>query len=201
MKTANFILAGIAILTFAFQSCTDEFEIINGQGAIVTQVLDIDDFSSIVIQGVDDVHIQYGAVQQVEVQGHANIINLIERKVRNNTWHMELEDGRYGQYELTYYITLPYVEDIQNSGTGDVYIDSYMSQESIDIHLAGTGSYFGYLLATDECSISISGTGNAETTANSELDVSISGSGSVYYKGNPSIHSNIRGSGKIVNAN
>ena len=202
MKTTNFILIAIAILSMAFQSCSDDLTTINGQGSIVSEVLDIDAFTSIALEGVDNLHIEYGEVQHVEVRGHANIIDLIQREVRNETWYIELEnDRRYGHYDLTYYITLPFVESIANSGTGNVYIESEMAQEKIDIQLSGTGSYYGFKLATDECWVSISGTGSAEVTANSKLDVTISGTGSVFYKGNPQIHNSISGTGKLVSSN
>ena len=201
MKTTNLILIAIAILSMAFQSCSDNWTTINGQGSIVTETLAIHEFQQLEVSGVDNVHIEFGEVQKVEVKGHANIIDLIKTEVVGETWYAELKNGRYGHYDLTYYITIPYIELIGNSGTGNVYIDSEMNQEQLTVHLSGTGSYYGFNLNTDDCKVSISGTGSAEVTANSKLDVTISGIGSVFYKGNPQIHNSISGTGKLVSSN
>lgn len=201
MKTTNFILIALVSITLAFQSCSDDLTTIKGHGAIVTEELSIDEFNSIAIQGVDDVHIQYGEVQKVEVKGHANIIDLIRKEVKNGTWYIELEDGRYGHYDLTYYLTLPEVKSIRANGTGDVIIDYEMTQEEIDIDLSGTGNYYGFLMTVNRCEVNIVGTGVAEVTVIDELDVNIEGTGNVHYKGHPDLQSTISGSGKIINAN
>lgn len=201
MKTQNILLSALFIISVLFQSCSDDYTKVTGKGAIVEKYLDVDAFTELEISGVDDVHIEYGTEQSVRVEGHENIIELVQTKVMGNTWYAELEEGNYGRYELTYYLTLPTIESIGNTGTGDVFIDSEMTVESIDIYLSGTGSYYGFSLAANEYDVSITGTGSAELTANEKLNVKIEGTGSVYYKGHPDIEQVVSGTGKLVNAN
>ncbi len=201
MKAQNIYFIGLFFIASLFQSCDDGWTKVSGEGPIVSKTLDISDFSKIYVQGVDDVHIEYGETQKVEVKGQANIISLIETDVVGDTWYVELEDGSYGNYDLTYYITVPLIESIRNSGTGDIFIDSEMTQTSIDIKILGTGDYYGYDLSVDECTVSIIGTGSAEVTANSELDVKIEGTGNVYYKGHPTVSSSITGTGSVMSEN
>ncbi len=53
-------------------------------------------------------------------------------------------------------------------------------------------------LIAENADINISGSGNAEITANQLLKVKIAGSGNVYYKSNPVINLEVSGSGKVV---
>ncbi len=201
MKKINITIVAIAIAGLMTTSCTKEEVPIEGSGTITTRTLNIADFDKISSAGVDDVIIKYGAEQYVEVTGHPNIIDRIKTDVHSETWHCELENGTYGDYELTYYITIPSLEEVSTSGTGDVVITDSLTQQNMKIHLEGTGSFLGYMLSANNCQVDISGAGNCEITVNSSLDVSIDGTGNVYYKGNPNIKDDISGTGKVIDAN
>ena len=56
-------------------------------------------------------------------------------------------------------------------------------------------------LLSENCVVSLPGSGNCEVNVNSNLDIFIGGSGSVYYTGSPAITSTITGSGEIINGN
>lgn len=201
MKTRNIIIAASLFATIVTQSCTKEDSLIEGEGTITTETLVLEDFSGITIEGPDNVIISYGAEQKVEVTGHPNIISRIQTDVSNGTWQMSLENGNYGHYELTYYLTLPTIEKVGNTGSGNVSITDPMETTNLDILLNGSGSFFGFPLSAQNCQVDIIGSGNCEVTANQELDVIIEGSGSVFYKGTPTIKEHITGSGRLVNSN
>ena len=114
---------------------------------------------------------------------------------------MELEQGNYGPYELTYYITLPSIDKISYSGSGDVSISSPMETDYLELSLMGSCSFKGFSLSADYCQVDISGSGDCEISAAKGLDVSIDGSGSVFYKGSPSIKDHISGSGRVIDSN
>jgi hypothetical protein len=201
MKTSNIIIAAAFSALLITQSCTKEFSRIEGMGNITTETLYLDDFSKIAVEGADDVVINYGPEQKVVVTGHPNIISRIRTEVINDTWHMELERGNYGLYELTYYLTLPTMEKVSYSGSGNVAVNSAMETDYLELSLMGSCSFKGFMLSAGSCQVDISGSGNCEITANNRLDVSIDGSGSVYYKGTPSIQNHISGSGRVVDSN
>lgn len=201
MKTKKIISAAIVMAGIFTVGCTKEYFQIEGEGALITETLQIDDFTSIDLMGVDDVYITYGTEQKVTVTGHPNIISRISTEVSNKTWHMELEDGNYGRYELTYYLTLPSLEKVVSEGTGDVVISDFIPQENLSVSLIGSGSFLGFPLEVANCTINISGTGDCEVSVTNRLDVSIIGSGNVYYKGNPVIHEDISGSGSVLAQN
>jgi len=201
MKTSNIIIAASILATLVTQSCTKEFSSIEGIGTITTETLDLHDFSGISLEGSDNVFIAYGPEQKVVVTGHPNIISRIQTDVYSGTWNVELEHGNYGRYELTYYITLPFIEEVSNTGSGMVSITDPMETEHLDIYLTGSGGFSGFALSAQSCQVNINGSGNCEVSTALRLDVSITGSGSVFYKGTPSIKDHISGSGRVVNSN
>ena len=201
MKTKNIIIAAILLGTIITQSCTKEYTRIEGTGSIITQTLNLRDFNGIAAAGADNVVISYGPEQKVEVTGHLNIISLIKTDVSNGIWYMELENGNYGRYELTYYITLPTIEKISYEGSGNIQVDGPMDVDYLELTLMGSCSFKGFTLNANYCQVDIVGSGNCEISAEKSLDVSIEGSGSVYYKGSPSIKNHITGSGSVIDSN
>ncbi len=200
MKTSNIILAAMFVAIVS-QGCTKENARIEGIGTITTETLVLDDFSGIRLNGADHVFISHGAQQKVEVTGHPNIISRIKTDVKNNIWDMELERGSYGNYELTYYLTLPYLESAGNNGSGDINITEPLAQPYMEISLLGSGSFRGFSLMAQNCQVDITGSGECEITAEISLDVMINGSGSVYYRGKPSVKDHITGSGRVIDSN
>jgi hypothetical protein len=201
MKARNMIIATILFTGVVTQSCTKERERIEGIGSVTSETLYLQDFSRISMEGADNVFISYGDEQYVEVTGHPNIIRRIQTEVVNDTWYMELERGNYGRYELTYYITLPTLDKVSNTGSGNVTITSPMETDHLEIQLMGSGSYLGFQLSSQSCQVDIVGSGNCETTVLNYLDATLEGSGSVFYRGNPSVREDTNGSGRVVNAN
>ena len=197
MKNTKLFMSAIAIASLFISSCTKDYMNISGIGPITTKTIQVDNFSAIDMEGVSDVYITYGTEQKVSVTGHANIISRIQTDVSNGTWYIELERGNYGQYELSYHLTLPLIEEIRSSGTGNVIINEFPAQEDLSVKLIGTGSFKGFPMLVNDCDIDISGSGNAEVSVESNLEVNIDGSGSVYYKGDPIIRDHIQGSGTV----
>jgi len=201
MKTSKIFIAVTLLVAIVSQSCTKEFSRIEGTGAITTETLYLSDFTGIDMVGAENVTISYGTEQKVEATGHSNIISRIRTDVDNGIWSMELERGTYGEYELSYNITLPYIDEINNTGSGNVVISGPMEVEYLDLYIMGSGNISGFSLSAAYCQVDITGSGNCEVTALNSLDVSIDGSGSVFYKGSPSIENHISGSGRVVDSN
>ena len=201
MKKSNIILTAILFLALIAQSCERPFFRIEGSGPIVNETLQLADFKKINMTGADNVYITFGDKQRVEVEGHRNIINLINTRVNNTTWDLELEDGNYGSYELTYYITVPALTKLRNVGSGNVTVMNSNLQDYFELSITGSGSFYGFPLRSRDAMIYIEGSGIVEITALEQLDVDIEGSGSVFYKGNPSIQMDVTGSGNVINSN
>ena len=199
MKKSSFIIVAIAIAGLFTQSCTKDR--IEGMGEIDTVILHIEPFTGFAQEGASNVHITYGEIQEVKVTGHPNIISRIETDVINGVWIMELEDGNYSDYELTYYLTLPALDEVSSLGSGNIYVTQFIDQSDLEINLYGSGSFMGFPLKVADCRIRIEGSGECEVNVTEKLDVGIKGSGNIYYKGHPSIRTDIKGSGTLISSN
>ncbi len=85
--------------------------------------------------------------------------------------------------------------DLALSGSGE--IDLSGSSKSLVIAISGSGNVKANDLATDDCTIHISGSGDASVQVNKNLETRISGSGDVAYSGTASVVSKISGSGEV----
>lgn len=88
---------------------------------------------------------------------------------------------------------------VSTVGSGNIQIKGSTITQAVS--LTGSGDYRGFDMYSEVCSVSSTGSGNADVRVSDELDVSIAGSGDVSYKGRPSVNSNITGSGRLINAN
>jgi hypothetical protein len=83
----------------------------------------------------------------------------------------------------------------ETNGSGDIDLKGSAKSWTGEIH--GSGNIRAMDLESDDATIKIYGSGNADVFANSRLDVHVAGSGDVNYKGNAQISSSIAGSGRV----
>jgi hypothetical protein len=81
------------------------------------------------------------------------------------------------------------------SGSGNMTLKG--KTKDFDGSISGSGNIRAKELQSDNTSIKIAGSGNAEVVANVKLDSKISGSGDVRYWGNASVDTKIAGSGGV----
>lgn len=223
MKSLNFGLTALIITGIFFTSCEKEKLCINGEGSVITQTLNVADFTAIDLATACNVTITEGETLDVKAIGQANIIGRVKTNVSGGKWKIDLDKGCYEDYELTIAITMPNIEEVKISGHGDVSIngfenvaqlgvsisgsgniianEAFPGLQKLDISISGSGEFRGFPLVTKECDINVSGSGELEVNVTEKLNVNISGSAKVYYKGTPIITQKITGSGEIIDAN
>lgn len=69
------------------------------------------------------------------------------------------------------------------SGSGEVNLKG--STQKMECKISGSGDFFGEDLKSEDCSITVSGSGNAKVFASVSLKAKVSGSGDITYGGNP----------------
>jgi hypothetical protein len=85
---------------------------------------------------------------------------------------------------------------VEQSGSSNVRLKGVVKNSNF--RMSGSGNIYSYDLQSDYSDISISGSGNAEITANKEVNASISGSGNIRLKGDAGIRNiSTAGSGRI----
>ena len=86
--------------------------------------------------------------------------------------------------------------DLRQSGSGNIKLSGNATKA--EFSCSGSGNVICSDLVTDKCSVTLSGSGNAEVNVNRELSASISGSGNVRYRGTGNlVNASTAGSGKI----
>lgn len=223
MKSIKLSLIALILTCIFMSSCEKEKLCTNGEGPVVTQTLNVADFSAIDLAGASNVTITEGEIQEVKAIGQANIISRVKTDVSGGKWKIDMEKGCYEDYELTIAITTPKIEGVKISGHGDVSIygfenvtvlevsisgngnvianEAFPGLQKLDISISGSGEVLGFPMVAKECEINVPGTGKIEVSVTEKLNVNISGSAKVYYKGSCTITQKITGSGEIINAN
>ena len=132
---------------------------------------------------------------------------------------LEVELIGSGNIELGYGSSYIFIRDeikVENTGSGDIFIDLEADlievdligsgdivlegyADESDLYIAGSGDIESEDLIVDECNAKIVGSGDIFVTVNRVLDIKISGSGDLYYFGNPRVYQDITGSGDVIN--
>jgi hypothetical protein len=81
------------------------------------------------------------------------------------------------------------------NGSGDINLRG--ATKSFTGEIRGSGNIRAMDLTTDESTIKIYGSGNADVFVSGKLDIHVAGSGDVRYKGDARVSSSIAGSGKV----
>ncbi len=189
---------------------------INGEGSRITKIVDIDQFTGIGLALSADVHLIYGKQQKVEIKAQKNIIDNIERRVKNGVWNIKFEKNVRNMDPIDIYITIKDFDKIAIAGSGSIKskdrfqlddlkvsiagsgeIELEGEAQDLDISIAGSGDVRLKELKAKDCKVNIAGSGDCEVNVETDLSVKIAGSGDVKYKGSPSVKSSIAGSGDI----
>ncbi len=215
----NFVLLILVLL-----SCTKDDNITNhgancvlGEGTIVSGNRTLSNFSSIQNSIYADILVSRGPQEDITVTGQQNILDevvttVIGDKLRiSHNRCLDIIDA------VQIEITIPTLNSLELTGVGDVIlvdrfdlpdlevdltgvgnIELQGTTTTLDVALMGVGKIRAFELITEECTVTIAGSGDVEVNVSDRLDVVITGVGNVIYQGNPTITSHITGSGRII---
>ena len=180
MKNLKLILALITITLFSTQSV--DAQSVTGKGKIITESVNMKDISGIGLGISAQVYIQQGSTQKIEIKGQKNIIDLIDKKPKGDSWNIEFPNGsRVKNYEkIEIYVTLTKLKSLAIGGSGSISGKGKFSNiDDLDISIGGSGDIKLDASVDDiSCSIGGSGTVGLSGSAN-EISISIGGSGDV----------------------
>jgi len=179
LKMYFVILSAMILMT----SCDDRgnnglFNCIEGEGDIVTQELLINEFTGVKSRGSSQVYITQGNDFKVEVEGQQNIIDNIETDIQNGVWEIEFEECQRDFEELKIYITMPVIESLEVSGSGDMIGQDVFLVENIKLKVDGSGSIEVVIDDATDVDARISGSGKIKLEGiTNYIGAKISGSG------------------------
>jgi len=190
---------------------------IRGEGPVVTKTIDLENIDGLSLGVPGNVYLMKGNKQKIEIKSQKNIIDNIERTVRNGIWKIEFDKNVRNVNKLDIYITLSSFRELAIAGSGSIIgedafnvgdlevsisgsgeIDLEGTAKDLEVSVAGSGDINLKNLEAENCEVSISGSGDCEVNVSERLDVNIAGSGDVKYKGDPAkVKSSIAGSGDV----
>lgn len=127
--------------------------------------------------------------ESIRSYGSGDIIG--ESKITNSS---KLELGVNGSANIKMDISAPEI-NTETNGSGDIFLRGETKSFEGEIH--GSGNIKALDLKSDDATIKIYGSGDAEVFADKKLDVHVAGSGDVDYKGSAQVSSSIAGSGRV----
>lgn len=86
--------------------------------------------------------------------------------------------------------------DSEIAGSGNITVEG--DSKAFEGSIFGSGNIRAGKLQTEDATVKIAGSGNAEVFATANLDVHVMGSGEVRHRGNAQVNTKIQGSGSVV---
>ncbi|HYC84537.1 MAG TPA: head GIN domain-containing protein [Chryseosolibacter sp.] len=188
----------------------------------------VDRFTKISFRFPGKLYLKQGSPQKVELEGDKKILEEVETEVQGSKLIIGKEGNDWFDWkwndgdEITVYVTVPNIEAVSVSGSGDIIGEGRMTAGDLDLAVSGSGSLTLEVDATGEVEADVSGSGdilikgkcqrfNSDISGSgkvdmtlavkNDVDVSVSGSGKILGSGSADeIRAAISGSGKVLAA-
>jgi len=155
------------------------FGCVDGDGPIVEEVLALSDFSGISLNLPIQVIVKQGDIQEVRVEGKQNIIDELERDIRNGVWEIETRDCVRDIGNMKIFVTIPEIRELTIAGSGEIFGENVFIVQDIELRISGSGD-MDLAMEGDDYDVVITGSGNIKLEGLAdELDLKITGSGDV----------------------
>ncbi len=196
------LLPIVAILFLTLNSCIGDIFCIDGQGNVVTEYRNIDNFTKVEMEISGKVFIKQGDYFNIQVDAQDNILDILTTDMRNNVLHISFDHCVDNYKQIYVYITMPNIEGAKISGSGEIVLDGEIRSNTIDFIIGSSGEIIAEKLFVNEIYSKISGSGNikissTETTEKHRILVSGSGNIDAYDLPTNIIDAQISGSGNI----
>jgi len=175
IKHLFFILITFIILT----SC---FNTIDGNGTIVTETRDIDNFNEIDVAGAYELILVQGNKVALEVVADENLLEHIRTEVKNNTLFISNKESIRKSKSLKLFITVVDLKKIDASGAVNIHNKNILQAEYLDIDVSGAAE-LNLIVDLNDFELDLSGA--SETTLKGKtknFDIDISGAGELNAK-------------------
>lgn len=148
------------------------------------EVRNVETFNKVSFGFPGKLYLKQGSPQKVELEGDADVLEEVETEVSGGRLKISKEGNWFNwdnDDKITVYITVPNIEAVAVSGSGDIIGQSKIRTNDLDLNVSGSGSL------------------SLEVEASGDVEASVSGSGDLDVKGHfESFESHVSGSGKIV---
>ena len=177
----NIFYAFSVLLAVFFFNKNTVAQTVTGKGKVVTESVSLDKFSHVGLGISANVYITSGNSQSVKIKGQKNIIDLIKKEVKGDSWNINFEKGtKVKNYEkLEVHITMSDLKGLAIGGSGSIIGQNKFNTDDLDLAIGGSGD-IELEIDGDKVSCSIGGSGNIDLRGSADgMEASIGGSGNV----------------------
>jgi hypothetical protein len=187
----------------------------------------VGNFTKIAFRVPGKLYLKQGSPQKVEIEADKDILKEIETEIEGNKLVIEKEgkwmDWKSDDKDIKIYITVPTIEGVSVSGSGEVLGQTKITGTDLDLNVSGSGNLTLDIEASGNVEGNVSGSGDINLTGKcksyesdvsgsgkvdldlaiqNKADFSVSGSGKIEAKGSAeNVEAAISGSGKVLAAN
>lgn len=177
MKKIFFL--SIILASIGLSSCNFFENCIEGEGPLVEQVIDIDDFKGIELQRNAVVYLKQSTEQKVTIVAPQNIIDLLLTEIDGNNWQIDFSRCPKTEDKIKIYIESNNLDEITIDGSGEIYSEGQIESDELAIAITGSG-VIDLDLKVKELKTEISGAGDIQLKGETKLhDIEINGSGDI----------------------
>lgn len=191
------------------------------------EVRNVGNFTKVSFGFPGKLYLKQGSPQKVELEGDRDVLEEVETEVEGGRLKIGREgkwtDWKFDDEKITVYVTVPDIEGVSVSGSGDIIGETTIRTNDIDLNVSGSGSLSLDVQASGDVEADVSGSGDMQlkghfqtfdshvsgsgkvalsATIDENADFGISGSGRIEASGKADqVKTNISGSGKVLAAN
>ena len=170
------VLANISICSY---SCSIIGHCVEGQGKIVEESLQLENFSKIELFGSSKVYLKQGEPQSVIIKAQSNLIDILNQEVSDKEWEIKFSECIEPAGQIEIFITLPFIEEIEIEGSGEVVSQEILNCDKLELEINGSGE-ITLTVKAENLESDISGSGDINLTGLTNThDISIKGSGDI----------------------
>jgi hypothetical protein len=180
MKNPILVLASLLILSLVTCNFINPWgNCEEGSGELVEQVIDLPPFSEFELAGSSQVIVKQADQQRVSIKAQQNIIDLLEREVKDEEWEISFKKCIKNHKEIIITIESPSIRSMEVKGSGGIRTEGSLKASEMELGIAGSGSITANLEVSKlECDIAGSGEMKLAGTSN-ENQIKINGSGDI----------------------
>jgi hypothetical protein len=165
----------------------------------------VENFTKISFRFPGKLYLKQGSPQKVELEGSKEILNEVETEV-DGTRLVIGKEGKWLDWKwndndrINVYITVPNIEALSVSGSGDLIGETKITTANLDLNVSGSGSLQLNIDASGSVEADVSGSGDIDLKGKCrDFDSDVSGSGNVALAiaVAEEAHFGVSGSGKI----
>jgi len=174
MKQAYFLFLAISL-----SACTGAFFDVTGNGNIISESREIEEFSRIQLKGGYQVTITEGSTPSLEIETDDNLMEYIKTEVHGDRLVIESTASIFSQSGIVINLTYTSLEEIGVSGAASLENYGTVASESLDLNISGAAE-IDLKVDVQELDVSTSGAGSLSMSGEAQdATFSLSGAGSL----------------------